>query len=96
MWHHLKQCWCDQGVADYEQNGPGICDYSCAGSNDGEFCGGFDAMSIRWHDVDGNLDYLGCYFDPADNRIFELVATSDDMTSDVSEQAMPVWIRFLG
>ncbi|CAM9620839.1 unnamed protein product, partial [Ectocarpus sp. 6 AP-2014] len=77
------ECWCDEGTADYAQNGPGVCYFECAGSTDNEFCGGFDAMSIRQHEVDINPDYLGCFSDPADSRIFELVASSDDMTVEV-------------
>ncbi|CAN0510372.1 unnamed protein product, partial [Ectocarpus sp. 8 AP-2014] len=61
-----------------------VCDYECAGSADGEFCGGFDAMSIRQHDVDTNHD--NCFSDPADSRIFELVTSSDDMTAEVCSE----------
>ncbi|CAM9363879.1 unnamed protein product [Ectocarpus fasciculatus] len=59
----------------------------CAGSTDGEFCGGFDAMSIRSHIVidDGNNStyYLGCFHDQANDRIFEVGASSDGMTAEI-------------
>ncbi|CAN0576488.1 unnamed protein product, partial [Ectocarpus sp. 12 AP-2014] len=80
------QCWCDDGTSDYDQNGPAVCDYECAGSTDGEFCGGFDAISIRAHDtivIGNNSSYVGCFSDPADNRIFALGASSDDMTAEI-------------
>ena len=85
------QCWCDDGTAEYDQNGQAVCDMECAGSTDGEFCGGFDAMSIRQHEVVPyyNEDYIGCFSDPADSRMFDLVASSDDMTAEVRKQPKP-------
>lgn len=80
------QCWCDNGTADYEQNGPAVCDFECAGSTDGELCGGYDAMSIRQHDVSVIPYYLGCFSNMPSNGIFLLVDSSDDMTAEVSGQ----------
>ncbi|CAM9766583.1 unnamed protein product [Scytosiphon promiscuus] len=39
------QCWCGDN-ANYDANGPGICDMACAGASDGEMCGGLDAVSV--------------------------------------------------
>ncbi|CAB1112589.1 unnamed protein product [Ectocarpus sp. CCAP 1310/34] len=40
-------------------------------------------MSIRQHEVYNDTDSLGCFYDPADNRIFWLATSSDDMTKAV-------------
>lgn len=81
-----KQCWCDDGTADYEQNGPDVCDYACAGSSDGEFCGGFDAMSIRRHEVENSFSYIGCYYDST-GYITYPVEPIDGTTPQASEKA---------
>ena len=85
------QCWCGAEGADYDVNGASdACTMSCAGDPD-EFCGGFYAMSVYQNDVDdgddGEIDepsYLGCYSDPADNRVFVQDISSDAMTAEVS------------
>lgn len=43
-------------------------------------------MNIYENDVGTEEDpaYLGCYFDPADNRVFVREAASDDMSAEVS------------
>ncbi|CAM9382480.1 unnamed protein product, partial [Ectocarpus sp. 8 AP-2014] len=76
---YSTQCWCGDN-ADYDANGAGECNMACSGDA-GEICGGFYAMSVYENPDDSG--YLGCYSDPADSRIFDLVDTSDDMTSDV-------------
>ncbi|CAN0056146.1 unnamed protein product [Ectocarpus sp. 6 AP-2014] len=76
---YSSECWCGDNV-DYDANGEGVCDMACSGDSS-QTCGGFYAMSVYENPDDSG--YLGCYSDPADRRIFELVATSDGMTSEI-------------
>lgn len=43
-------------------------------------------MSVYGNDV-VDPSYRGCYSDPGNNRVFVQDASSDEMTSDVSERA---------
>ncbi|CAN0353187.1 unnamed protein product, partial [Ectocarpus sp. 6 AP-2014] len=72
------ECWCGNNE-DYDANGDGFCDISCSGDSD-EICGGFYSMTV-YENLES--DYLGCYSDPADDRVFERIASSDDMTAAV-------------
>ncbi|CAN0158496.1 unnamed protein product, partial [Ectocarpus sp. 13 AM-2016] len=72
------QCWCGDNEG-YDANGDGVCEMSCSGDSD-EICGGFYSMTVY---ENPESDYLGCYSDPADDRIFERMASSDDMTAEV-------------
>ncbi|CAM9843168.1 unnamed protein product [Ectocarpus sp. 12 AP-2014] len=94
---YSTECWCGAEGADYDANGAGVCDMPCGGDAD-EICGGFYAMSVYENDVDGgetddvddgeteDPSYLGCYSDPADNRVFVQDISSAAMTAEVSNR----------
>ncbi|CAM9879724.1 unnamed protein product, partial [Ectocarpus fasciculatus] len=78
-----EECWCGAEGADYDAHGASdACTTACAGDAD-EICGGFYAMSVYENDVvDGgeivDPSYLGCFSDPADNRVFVQDISLDD------------------
>ncbi|CAM9620770.1 unnamed protein product [Ectocarpus sp. 6 AP-2014] len=74
---YSQECWCGDINAQYSANGEGECDMTCSGDSD-EICGGSYSMDVYAQDP----SYLGCFSDPADGRIFEREASSDDMTAE--------------
>ncbi|CAM9507519.1 unnamed protein product [Ectocarpus fasciculatus] len=74
---YSTECWCGDINAPYSVNGEGTCDMACSGNAE-EICGGFYSMDVYAKDP----SYLGCFSDPADGRIFERGASSDDMTAE--------------
>ncbi|CAM9620699.1 unnamed protein product [Ectocarpus sp. 6 AP-2014] len=88
---YSHECWCGDN-ADYDANGAGECELPCAGDSE-ETCGGHFAMSVYTHgvvtvDPVDSVDpaYLGCYYDPSDDRIFMRDDSSDDMTAEVCSE----------
>lgn len=86
----MQQCHCSDTIENIlDLNLEGTCDMTCAGDSS-QICGGYYSNNIYENDVDTGDDpaYLGCYSDPADNRVFVQEASSDDMTSEVSERGV--------
>ncbi|CAM9126243.1 unnamed protein product, partial [Ectocarpus sp. 4 AP-2014] len=95
---YSEECWCGAEGADYDANGEGDCTMRCTGDTD-QICGGYNAMSVyeinsddgETDDVDGgeidDPSYLGCYSDPADNRVFVQDISFAAMTAEVCSEA---------
>lgn len=67
---------------------------SCSGGSS-EVCGGSYSMSVfKNFDVDTAVEsyHLGCFSDPADNRVFVQNESSDAMTAEVSGRAIEAWM----
>ncbi|CAM9875367.1 unnamed protein product [Ectocarpus sp. 13 AM-2016] len=69
------ECWCGNNAA-YNINGPGVCDFPCAGDAS-ETCGGNFAMSVP------DNAYLGCFADSTTDRVFPAVFDSGGMTTAI-------------
>ncbi|CAM9715355.1 unnamed protein product [Ectocarpus sp. 12 AP-2014] len=95
---YSEECWCGAEGAEYDANGEGDCTMRCTGDT-AEICGGYNAMSVyeinsddgETDDVDGgeidDPSYLGCYSDPADNRVFVQDISSAAMTAEACSEA---------
>ncbi|CAM9971229.1 unnamed protein product, partial [Ectocarpus sp. 4 AP-2014] len=70
-----RECWCGNNAA-YNINGPGVCDFPCAGDAS-ETCGGNFAMSVY------STGYLGCFADLQTGRVFPVVTGSNSMTTAI-------------
>lgn len=83
-----EKCWCggpELTVADYSRHGLGNCNVVCNG-DDTVLCGGSFAFSLYETDAlePRDPDYLGCYADDRDNRVFEFQYSTDFNTPEVS------------
>ena len=75
---------------DPDELGEGTCDFPCAG-DDSEICGGSFAISVYQYPdviVVPPRTFLGCYADSKRGRIMTYKDTDNDMTTDVSTNAL--------